>query len=277
MRQRGASIFIYLIFGILIMVFVVNFGPQGGQGACGGSSNSVIEVNDSNVNLTAYRVAYSNAYNPGRSRERVYFALETLVRRELLADAAAERGLRVTGEMVDEEIKKGFFFIGGLRIPLRENIFDVHEDGTRTWNVLKFKRWIANLDVKSTSSYRDEQIRSMQAALMHELLASSARVSREEARNEFLFTKHTVTYDTVTFAPAAYRDAMRLTDADVARFTTTHEAAIKAKYAEDERTYKAVKPQLKLRQILIATAAPTPPADAPADAPAGDATGAGSG
>ncbi len=54
MRHKGASIFIYLIFGVLIAVFVINFGPQGGQGGCRGVSNTVVEVDDSNVNLTSY-------------------------------------------------------------------------------------------------------------------------------------------------------------------------------------------------------------------------------
>lgn len=276
MRQKGASIFIYLIFGVLIAVFVINFAPnQGGQGGCGTSSNTVVDVDGNEANLSSYRIAYSNFYNRLRSREKVYFALETLIRRELLASAAAERGLRVSGDMVDEEIKKGYFFLGGLRIPLGQNIFDEHEDGTRTWNVRKFKNWVASLDVKSTSTYRDEQVRGMQAALMYELITASTHVSREEALEDFLYSKNTVSYDLVTFAAAPYRAAMRLTDADIERFLTAHEAEVKARYQADERLYKGLKPQLKLRQIFIAKA--EEPAPAPAPAPgAGSGSGAGS-
>ena len=253
MRQRGASIFIYLIFGVLIAVFVINFAPnKGGQGGCGTQSNTVVDVDGNAANLTSYRIAYSNHFNRLRSREKVYFALETLIRREILAEAALERGMRVTGDMVDDEIKKGYFFSGGLRIPLGANIFDEHEDGTRTWNVRKFKSWVSNLDVKSTSTYRDEQVRSMQAALMYELLTQSTRVSREEALSDFLYTANTVSYDVVTFSSAPYRAALRLTDADVDRYLTVHEADVKARYQQDERLYKGLKPQLKLRQIFIA-------------------------
>ena len=289
MRQRGASIFIYLIFGVLIAVFVINFAPnQGGQGGCGTQSNEVVDVDGNGANLSAYRIAYSNGFNRLRSREKVYFAIETLIRREILAEAAAERGLRVTGDMVDDEIKKGYFFQGGLRIPLGQNIFDEHEDGTRTWNVRKFKNWVANLDVKSTSTYRDEQVRSMQAALMYELLTQSTRVSREEALTDFLYTKNTVSYDVVTFAAAPYRAALRMTDADVERYLAAHEADVKARYQQDERLYKGLKPQLKLRQIFIAKAeAPKTPEKAPDPAPgtgsgsagsaAGSAAGSGAG
>jgi hypothetical protein len=279
MRRKGASVFIYLIFGILIAIFVVTLGaPSGGEGSgCGTQSNEVVDVDGSGANLSAYRIAYSNHFNRLRSREKVYFAIETLIRREILADAATEKGLRVTGDMVDEEIKRGYFFQGGLRIPLGANIFDEHEDGTRTWNVRKFKNWVANLDVKSTSTYRDEQIRSMQAALMYELLTQSTRVSREEALSDFLYTKNTVSYDVVTFAAAPYRAALRLTDADIERYLTTHEADVKARYTQDERLYKGLKPQLKLRQIFIAKAEPPKaPEKAPEPTPPGSGSAAGS-
>lgn len=279
MRQRGASIFIYLIFGILIAVFVINFAPnQGGQGGCGVTSNAFIEVDGTDANAAAYQVAYSNPWNRQRERGRVYFALETLIRREILADAAAERGLRVTGDMVDDEIKKGYFFIGGLRVPLEQNIFDQHEDGTRTWNMRKFGGWVTNtLNLKSKSTYRDEQIRSMQAALMYELLTESTRVSREEALTDYLYSKNTVSYDLVTFASAPYRAALRLTDADVDRYLAAHEADVKARYQQDERLYKGLKPQLKLRSIFIAKAeAPPPPPEAPAPGPGSGSAGSGS-
>ncbi len=35
-RRQGASIFVYLIFCLLIAIFVINFGPQGGSGQGGG-------------------------------------------------------------------------------------------------------------------------------------------------------------------------------------------------------------------------------------------------
>ena len=37
LRKSGASIAIYLIFGLLIIIFVINFAPNAGQGKGGGS------------------------------------------------------------------------------------------------------------------------------------------------------------------------------------------------------------------------------------------------
>ena len=295
MRKQGASVFLYLVFGLLIAIFVININP-GSQtgGGCSTGGNTIATIDGNRIGKNAYLVAYGGApfrFRPNMpsfmqlwdmktQKEREYAAIEILIRREILASAAAERGLRVNDDMVMEEIKKGFFFMGGHRIPLEDNIFDRHDDGTKTWNINKFTQWYRTLNV-SKNAYVDEQTRGMQAALMQELLVSSVRVSREEVRDAFIHDKTTVGYDVVAFDPGTYRTAMKLTDADIKRYLATHEDEVKARYKSDERTYKDVKPQAKLRQIFIAKAddekpaAPTP--DPGAGSGSGSAAGAGSG
>ncbi len=276
LRKSGASIAIYLIFGLLIIIFVINFAPNAGQGGGGCSTGGgAMTVGSSKLNQTAYHVAY--AANKYSGRQKVYAALEMMIRRELLADGASAAGIRVTNNAVEAEMKKGYFFYAGFRIPdyqidpmggpqfvSEHSFFDV-VDGDHFFNFGKFKGWVTSLNT-SVGSYYDEQARAMQAALYSELLQDSVRVSRDEALADYLFSANTVSYDTVTFDPAAYRDAMRLSDADVARFITGHEADVKKKFADEERTYKGTKPALKLRQIKIDFAAAEPkPADKPAD------------
>src|SRR5678816_1154674 len=96
LRKSGASVFIYLIFGLLIVIFVINFAPNAGQGGggCMGGSSTPITVDGNKTSLTAYRIAYGG--NGGKGREKVYLALELLIRKELLAQAAEARGIRVT-------------------------------------------------------------------------------------------------------------------------------------------------------------------------------------
>ena len=287
LRKSGASIAIYLIFGLLIIIFVINFAPNAGQG--GGGCNpggSVMTVGSSKLNQSAYHVAY--AANKYSGRQKVYAALEMMIRRELLADGASAAGIRVTKDAVEDEMKKGYFFYAGFRIPdyqtdpmggpqfvSEHSFFDV-VDGDRFFNIGKFKGWVNSLNV-SVGSYYDEQARAMQAALYSELLQESVRVSRDEALSDYLFASNTVSYDTVTFDPAVYRDAMRLSDADVTRFIAGHEADVKKKFTDEERTYKATKPALKLRQIKLDFAPAEPkPADAPKP-PDGAGSGSGSG
>src|SRR5262249_12993805 len=83
MRRQGASIFIYFIFGLLIVIFVINFAPsrnRGGlEGGCSTSSNTVIGVDGAEANQSAYLIAYSA--NGASGRQKVYLALDQLVRR----------------------------------------------------------------------------------------------------------------------------------------------------------------------------------------------------
>jgi parvulin-like peptidyl-prolyl isomerase len=275
-KRQGASIFVYLIFCLLIAIFVINFGPQGGQGGgCSGGSNVILQVGKNEVSQSAYHVAYANQFNRGQGKQKTYVALETLIRRELLAQEAERRGMRVSSELVQEQIKKGYFFLGGQRTTI-PGIFD--ENGF--WNLKAFKNWYGSMNV-SRASYVGEQGRSLLAAMMSQMLQDSVAVSRDEALQSYLFENNTVTYDIVAFRPDPYKTSMKLTDADVARFLTSHAKEVEDRYKADERTYKGMKPQLALRQIFIAKLeepAAAPPVPAPAQGSgAGSAAGSGAG
>lgn len=271
-RRQGASIFVYLIFCLLIAIFVINFGPQkGSQGGCSGSSNVVVAVDGQEATQSSYHVAYANGYNRGTGKQKTYVALETIIRREILAQEAEARGMRVDSDLIQEQIKAGWFFLGGQRVQI-PGIFDENH----YWNLKAFKGWYSSMNV-SRNSYVGEQGRGLMASIMAEMLRDSVQVAREEALAHYLFENNTVQYDVVAFKPDAYAAAMKLTDADVERFLTTHAAEVEARYKTDERTYKGVKPQLQLRQIFIAKleeAAPPAPPPAPG---AGSAAGSGAG
>jgi parvulin-like peptidyl-prolyl isomerase len=273
-RRQGASIFIYLIFCLLIAIFVLNFGPQNGSqgGGCSGGTNVVVSVDGQEATQSSYHVAYANGYNRGTGKQKTYVALETIIRREILAQEAESRGMRVDSELIQDQIKKGWFFLGGQRVQIT-GIFD--ED--HIWNIKAFKSWYGSMNV-SRNSYDGEQGRGLMASIMAEILRDSVQVSRDEALAHYLFENNTVQYDVVAFKPDAYRAAMKLTDADVARFLSTHAAEVETRYKTDERTYKGVKPQLQLRQIFIAKLEDEKPAAPPAPQPgAGSAAGSGAG
>lgn len=268
-RKRGASIFVYLIFCLLIAIFVINFRPgQSGESGCQGDSNEVLSVDGAVASQTAYKVAYSNPFNQGRGKTKVYIALETLIRRELLADAAQARGLAASEDLVMTKIKQGQYYLGGQRTQIPGIFFETGE-----WNLQAFRNWVGGLNV-SQNAYIEEQRRSLLASMMAQIFTESVQVSRDEALHKFMTENNTVTYDVVAFKPEAYRSSLRITDADIERFLATHGDEVKARYKADERTYKGVKPQLKLRQIFIASSAPQKTDATEGDAPAGDSSSA---
>jgi hypothetical protein len=268
MRRQGASTFVYVLFTILIVGMVYSLAPSGnrsGGGGCSTTSNTVVSVDGVDATETSYRIAYSA--NGAKSRQKVYVALDQIIRRELLAQAAQEQGIRTSDELIDQEIGRGYFFIGGARVDFRKQFLDDND----LFKYKQLKAWVDSLAV-SVGSYREEQGRELQASLMADLLTSSVRVSREEALADYLYDHDTVTYDVVSFEPSRYGRALQFTDADVKRYLDGHAAEVEARYKADERTYKGVKPQLALREIFIPKAVPEakPPADDKAAKPADD-------
>ncbi len=250
MRRQGASVFIYVIFGILIAVFVINFGPQNkgnkDSGGCTADNNAVASVDGSSISNIAYAIASQNGYNRGKERAKV--ALESLIRRELLAQEADSRGISVDKDTVGREIKKGHFYIAGHQLAIPGAIED---DGG--FNPKAVHNWADNMRV-SINSYYQEQRRGLQAHIMQQILLDSVTVSREEALSHFLFENNTITYDVVAFKPEAYDAAMKIGDAEVDRYLAAHDDEVKKRYAADERTYKHTNPAVLLRQIFIAKA-----------------------
>ena len=250
MRRQGASVFIYVIFGILIAVFVINFGPQNkgnrDSGGCTADNNAVANVDGASISNTAYLIASQNGYNRGKERAKV--ALESLIRRELLAQEADSRGISVDKDTVGKEIKKGHFYIAGHQLAIPGAIED---DGG--FNPKAVHGWADNMRV-SINSYYEEQRRGLQAHIMQQILLDSVTVSREEALSHFLFENNTITYDVVAFRPEAYDAAMKIGDAEVDRYLAAHDDEVKKRFADDERTYKHTNPAVLLRQIFVAKA-----------------------
>src|SRR5215471_3872690 len=130
--RRQASIFVYIIFGLLIVIFIygINPGNRGGRdgGGCGISTNTVVTVNGNNAKQSAYHIAYQA--NGGRARQKVYLALDNIIMREMLAQAAEARGIRTDDDLVREAVKRGEFFLGGRRDDARGQYFQSSGDNS---------------------------------------------------------------------------------------------------------------------------------------------------
>ena len=117
-RRKGASIFIYLIFGLLIVIFVINFAPTNEQGErrrLHGRRQHGVVVDGVKVNNSAFKIAFQ-AQQEGKQRERMNVALDMArPSRDPRAGRRRARAARRSTTSVDEEIKKGWFFYAGQR------------------------------------------------------------------------------------------------------------------------------------------------------------------
>ena len=252
MRKQGASVFIWLIFGILIAVFVVNFGPQSpgsGQGCSGGGKRTFLTVGETTVDDAGFRWAMNLI--PGESdADRAAVAFESLIMRELLAQEADRRGLRVPDGYVDHVIADGKLHFQGALLQEGDTVLDFRRafyNEDQIFDYTQFKRWVQNRGL-SVASYKKQQNREILASLMGQILMGSVPASREEAMQSYIAKNTTVSFEAVRFDPRRYGDNLLVTDADLDRWAAAHEAEVKATYTAD--AWKGKK-QVHVRRISL--------------------------
>src|SRR3954470_13281828 len=113
MRKSSQSLLIYVLFGIVIAVFIINFGPQS-HGGCEGDGRTgdhyaakiagdVISTNDFRYGFLVLGGAQypSNIAKQQHLKEMV---MDKLIERELLAQEAERLGFVVTDDEVEDMI-----------------------------------------------------------------------------------------------------------------------------------------------------------------------------
>jgi peptidyl-prolyl cis-trans isomerase D len=123
----------------------------------------------------------------------------------------------------------------------------------------------------------EEQQRELMADMVRATILQGAVASPEEARARYAQQNTTATLDALVFRPAEYRGRLDLTQADLDAYLAEHGDEVQAKYNENERLYKDVGAQARVRMIMFkrqqpSQAAPGEEAAAGAEAAAGEAT-----
>ncbi|MGO9292008.1 MAG: SurA N-terminal domain-containing protein, partial [Polyangia bacterium] len=114
MRQQSRSLLIYLLFSIVIVVFIVNFGPQS-IGGCGMRmphrvTESAAQIEGRTLSLKDWTYAYTVlnvASIPPQQAKQMRLKetiMDLLIDRELLAAEAERLGFRVGTDEVEDLI-----------------------------------------------------------------------------------------------------------------------------------------------------------------------------
>lgn len=263
LRESSRSLIIWVLFGIIIAVFIINFGPQAtGDIGCGAAKTYVVKVDGSVVSEHGYRFGYNGSGLSGTKTQRNHYVLDHLIAREILAKEAEKAGFRVSKDLANEKIRTGEYYVLGVR---RYGERDYFRNGVFDYDTLE--RVATSFGLPSVEYFIDQQRREILAEMMRAQLAGSSRISRAEALSRFKHAETTATVDAVRFRPAAYRQALKLTRADLDTYLASHEAEVKAKYDAEATTYKGVKPEVRLRQIYLERTAEEPADDS---SPEGD-------
>ena len=247
LRSKSRSVLTYVLFGIIIVVFVVSFGP-GSQGCQveGLSAHSAVEVDGYVVTPADYDEAYGNLFRTYQARMGQTFtreladqlglrnvAMNQLVDRVLVVQEARRRGL-VVGP---DEVNKVVWAIPGFQDP----------DGK--FNVDTYRRAVRQA-YGSEGRFEEKVVEDLLFTKMLALLRESALVSDEEVRAAWSTDNDRVDLEYIRFPVAAARKEVKVTDAEVSALLQKDAARVQKAYAASSARYDRKK-QVKARHILV--------------------------
>ena len=261
MRHHSRSLLIYLLFGIIIAVFVISFGPQslGGFSAPGTSTvDFAVKVGKREVTAQEYRTAFLLAggdrfegeqAKQSRVREIV---LDRLIDRELLAQKANELGLTVGREEAEDYVLGGkFLLFGGTKAFSNDATFS-YDDFTRFVRFYGF----------TPATFLEMQQRELQADRVRGFLKGGLTVSPAEVKAEWEHRNTQLNLEYLRFPASKYESVVALTTEEIAAYAAANEAALKLTYEKDKAfRYTKLPKEKRIEVVKLAVSAEATEAD----------------
>jgi peptidyl-prolyl cis-trans isomerase D len=264
MRRSSQSLLIYVLFGILIAVFIVNFAPQS-MGGCEGTratgESEAAQIAGRTLSRKDFDFGFmfvgGTQLSPAVARQRRLreSTMDKLIERELQAQEAERLGFRVSDEEVEDQIKVGKMIGLGQdyfgRIGLFEQPMPVMKGEHFDYEM--FKRFSLYQLGMSPRAFIDEQRRELLAARVRNLLKDGLNVSLDEVKTDFLRRGNQVNVEYVRFPTRRYEGEVEPTTAEIEAHATANEAKLKDLYTQRKFLYEKAPKERKLRQILVKT------------------------
>jgi len=257
MRQQSRSLIIYVLFGVIIAVFIINFGPQS-PGSCNrgkGVVQSSVEgarVKDRLLSRQDYMYGMMmvGAQNIPPQRAKMMRLHETvmdmLIDREIMASEAERAGFRVTDEEVEDFISESKLI--GLGREQKAPVFE--KDGV--FSDESFGKFVRNQFGMTPRSFIEQQRREMLANRMRDSLRAGVAVSPVEVKDEWTRQADEVNVEYLRFPERRYETEIEVKPEDLAKYAAANEEALKKLYDERKAAlYEKQPKQRHLRQILV--------------------------
>ena len=256
MRQQSRSLLIYVLFGIVIAVFIINFGPQSPSSCKGGKSvqTSLEGARVKNRLLTRQDFMYGmmmvGAQNIPPQRAKMMRLHETvmdmLIDREIMANEAERAGFRVTDEDVEDFIAESKLI--GLGREQRASVFE--QDGVFSHE--NFRKFVQFQLGMTPRSFIEQQRREMLANRMRDSLRAGVAVSPLEVKEDWTRQADQVNVEYLRFPVHRYEYELELRPEEIAKYAAANEEVLKKLYDERKAAlYEKQPKQRHLRQILV--------------------------
>lgn len=262
MRQRSQSWIIWLFFLVIIIVFIINFGPQSPTSGAPtlSSSTAAAKVVGRELSRTDFRYGYlmvgggQTAPAQARQRRLKETVMDKLIERELLAAEAEKRGFRVSEEEVEDLLASSKIVTLGYEQPFGA----VQKDGHFDYET--FRRFVTFQLQMTPKAFIAQQRIELLAAHMRNLLRAGANVGSAEVKEEFQRRGNQINLEYVRFVARRFEDQIEVSAADTEAYAKANEAKLKDLYSQRKFLYEKLPKERRLRQITIKL-----PADAATD------------
>jgi peptidyl-prolyl cis-trans isomerase D len=240
LRANSRSVLTYVLFGIIIVVFVVSFGPGSRGCSSGGRATTwAAKVNGSTVSPGEFEAQYANIVrmyqgasdNPVFRAQLRQMALDQLVQRELVEQEAQRQGLFVSDDEVSRAVKQSPAF---------------QSDGHFDYDL--YKRAVTS-SYGSPSKFEERLRRDLAYGKMMAVLRETAKVSDDDVKDAWLAENDKVSLEFARFPVQLARAEVHATDEQVKEFASANAARI-AQYYKDNPTKFDKKRRVKARHIL---------------------------
>jgi peptidyl-prolyl cis-trans isomerase D len=244
MRANSRSVLTYVLFGIIIVVFIVSFGP-GSKGCTAGSSTGTwaAKVNGDVVSPGDFEAQYAQMLrlyqqqgggdlDPMFRAQIRKMALDQIVQRELVEQEARRQGIVVTDEDVSRAAKESPAF---------------QSDGRFDYEL--YKRAVTNT-YGSPAKFEDRLRRDLAYGKMMALLRETSKVSEDEVKDAWLAEGDRANVEFARFPISMAEVDAKATDAQVKDFTAKNGARIAEYYKANPAKYDKKK-RVRARHILV--------------------------
>jgi len=242
LRANSRSVLTYVLFGIIIVVFVVSFGP-GSRGCSTGSRTTwAAKVNGEVVSPGEFESQYGNLLkmyqsqgagelNPLFRAQLRQMALDQLVQRELVEQESQRQGIVVTDDEISRAVKQSPSF---------------QSDGHFDYDL--YKRAVTNA-YGGTSKFEERLRRDLAYGKMMALMRETSKVSEDDVKEAWLAENDKVSLEFVRFPAQLARADVHAGDAQVKEFTAKNGERIEQYYKSNAAKYDKKK-RVRARHIL---------------------------